>query len=615
MPHQTRHAQIELAFVENSINANTQKLLSSVPDASTKRKRGRPRKTDLISPAPVQKVDEAGLEKRRRELPPETAGAPLISSDTRTVQSRNGRLQVTGQKFKVSQKVVRLGKDEMNLIEHPFALLWKQEDPFSIIHFQWTTRHPASDKEVEASWTVTGHPEHGLPFASDERLYLVLMELTREASFESAQVHFSRYDVMQRLGWSPNARSYTLLEKGFQCLTTASIRAYNSFYNPKSKNFVNGTFHLLEEFWVDEQPAGRKNANRPLPMSWFRWSRTMFESFQSGYLRSLDLDFALSLKGDITLRLYRYLDKKAYGERMTFEIELEKLCVGHLGMKPTPYPSKLKERLKGAHDELLERGFLALVEFEPMKNDPKEQKVRYTFGTQGIRSPEEIAREAQRAKDRPPSSAILLAPGEGANDSSLRAEEPFAGRTFEAEAATFSSEAPPEAATFLSETAEEALLARITAIGVSKHIARELLRDFNHGGIQKQLDSLDDRKPRSRAATFVKSVREFWALPDEYVKRVEARECEKARRMEIDLQEAEQERIRALERQETAYLEEENARLDLMWEKLDANTRERIDVEVTAKAGILGQLGRGGPAINAFRRQALRDLFQKANES
>ena len=605
MAHETSANQIELSFATNAVETPSE-------TKAAPRKRGRPRKTELA--ATTAKNDDARRTARRRELPPEGRLIPQISSTTRFVQTANGRLTVVGERYEVRKKVVRLGKDEMNLIEHPFALLWKQEDPFSIIHAGWTTQHPATGKEVEASWTVTGHPAHGLPFASDERLYLVLMELTREAGFESAQVHFSRYDVLQRLGWVPNVRSYAQLQKGLQRLSTASIHAFNSFYNPRSKNFVNGTFHLLEEFWVDEQPPGRKGANRPLPLSWFRWSRTMFESFQSGYLRSLDLDFALALSGDIALRLYRYLDKKAYGDRATFEIELGKLCVGHLGMKPTPYPSKLKERLKGAHDELLERGFLAGIEFAPMKSDPKEQKVRYTFGTQGIRSPEEIARETERAKERPPSGAVLLAPGEGQSEAESRPAQPFTGRTFEG--GVVPSPAPVAASTSeTSSSPEAALLTRMVSIGVSESIARELLRDFHHCGIEKQLDCLADRKPRSRAATFVKSVRELWALPDEYVKRVEAQEREQMHRVEWEQAKVEKTRQKAAERDQMAKEEADAKRLDDLWGKLDATTRDRIQSQVMERLGILGRTGRAQAAADAMRRSLLREFLAKASSS
>ncbi len=47
-------------------------------------------------------------------------------------------------------------------------------------------------------------------------------------------------------------------------------------------------------------------------------------------------------------------------------------------MTPSPYASKLKERLAGAHHELIERGFLASVNYREMKTKDAE-KVCYSF--------------------------------------------------------------------------------------------------------------------------------------------------------------------------------------------------------------------------------------------
>src|SRR5687767_8380787 len=81
-------------------------------------------------------------------------------------------------------KTIRVGKDEMNIIEHPFASLWKNESREAIIYHEWETQHPVTNQLVKAWWRVEGSPELGLPTTADERVYLVLMELTREANFE-----------------------------------------------------------------------------------------------------------------------------------------------------------------------------------------------------------------------------------------------------------------------------------------------------------------------------------------------------------------------------------------------------------------------------------------------
>lgn len=491
------------------------------------------------------------------------------------------------------KEAIRLGKDEMNLIEHPFGTLWEKEPDDSVMYYEWDISDPTTGKIVPASWSVAGHPDHGLPRGTDERLYLVLMELTREAKFASPIVYFSRHDLLKRLGWNTGKGGYEQLEGALNRLQGVTINAKNAFYNPQNKSYFTVAFNVIDMFRLETMNAdGTRNERGP---SLWKWSDVLFDSFQSGYIRSLDLDLALSLKSDIALRLYRYLDKKTYDGRKIFEIDLFNLCIGHLGMKPTPYPSKLKERIKPAHEELIARGFLQTVEFQKTRAaGKKSEKVCYSFGDQASKT-DPSALPEEKPND------TLLQPGLFDSLPNSVEEEPGG-----------LGESAERSADLTAE--QQQLLTRMRHIRVSPAIAHELLDQWPASAILHQLDCLADRKPRNRAATLVKSVREMWALPQEYVARIEAQEAEEKRRAHADQQEAEKTRLRALEAQETARLEEENARLDAMWEKLDVNTRQRIEVEVTAKAGILGQLGRAEAAKVAFRRQALRELLQKAAE-
>ncbi len=510
-------------------------------------------------------------------------------------------------------EAIRLGKDEMNLIEHPFAILWQKEPGDSVIFHEWQQVHPETGKVLRASWTVTGDSKCGLPTASDERVYLVLMELSRTEKFGSRTVAFSRYDLIKRLGWSDNDRSYGMLEGAFRRLLGVNIFAKNAFWNPRDRCYMNTGFHVLDSFNIEAEPPGRKSVDgRPVCASNFTWSELLFESFEHGYIRSIDLDFALSLNGDIALRLYRYLDKKAWDGRRRFEIDVFNLCIGHLGMKPNIYPSKLKERLKPAHEELIERGFLRAVEYEKTRwGDRKSEKVLYTFARgDALEAPpvedEAVPVQGTLAFDVPDGEFSVSVAAQSASVAAPETEpspvkqevEVLVEPSVEVEAPALSPE-------------QEELLARMEAIRVSVPIARELLLKWPASAIRCQLDCLDDRKPKNRAATFVKSVRELWALPDEYVKRIEAQEREQTRRMEQDQQDLESARLRALEREETARLEQEAVHLDAMWEKLDETTRHRIDSEISGKLGILGQMGRGETAKIAFRRTALRELLGK----
>src|SRR5690606_14679521 len=146
-----------------------------------------------------------------------------------------------------------------------------------------------------------------------------------------------------------------------------NIRAQNSFWNKRTKRYeAQKNFSLIDDVTIDVEPPGRRGQSQ-LPLSSFKWGDEIYESLISGYIRTIDTQLALSLRLPISMRLFRYLDKKRHGNR-SFEIGLRRLCEVHLGMTSSRYESKYKERLDAAHTELLERQFLASVEYLPMAN-------------------------------------------------------------------------------------------------------------------------------------------------------------------------------------------------------------------------------------------------------
>lgn len=61
---------------------------------------------------------------------------------------------------------------------------------------------------------------------------------------------------------------------------------------------------------------------------------------------------------------------------------------------------------------------------------------------------------------------------------------------------------------------QQGLCQQLEQVGVTPFMARALVREFPATLIESQLQCLDARKPRSRPATLVKSIRENWLLPD-----------------------------------------------------------------------------------------------------
>lgn len=545
-------------------------------------------------------------------------------------------------------EIIRLGKDEMNLIEHPFASLWKNEVAESEIYLEWETTHPTLGKAVKASWRVTGDPKMGLPTVSDERVYLVLMELTREAGFTQT-VAFTRYDLLKRLNWPDHHKYYQMLKDALTRLSSVNITAENAFWNPRAKSFSTVGFHILENYEIFSEARGRKSKeskeqSRSLPLSYFKWNDIMFQSFLNGNIRSIDLEFALSLERPLTLRLFRYLDKKTNSNRLTFEVSLRELCKLHLGMiVDGRYESDLKASLKPAHAELVKRGFLEAATYQPMKTR-KGSKVCYVFhARQKPSTPQaaldaalEVTRAAPKFEEdqhdsqpsQPNQNPSLLKSTSASMDpasqasaqvetivatlSAIRKETQDIRENLTAPANTLvsASEAASKSEAVSDKAVSEFLLRRILNLKVSPHIARQLLEETPVADLEVQLDCLDDREPRDVAATFVKAVREQWELPASYIQRQQAENRArqtKAYQTSKKIQEAREE---AIAREEKASQEEEERHLDAIWETLDPISQRTLENEARQMLGVLGQTGRARGALQAMKRNLLRERLK-----
>lgn len=269
----------------------------------------------------------------------------------------------------------RIGRDELNLTEFPFALLASRAPKSAPTTLEF--------RDGEKEWTVTGDTRYGLPTAGDVEVYVVLMELTREQKFPLC-VNFSRHNVIQRLGWDPGGQSYDRLLLSLDRLVGVTIRTQNAFWDARQRSWVRRhAFHILEAYEINDSRHARPD-EPPLFPSWFRWSPELYQNLQSGHIKSLDVNLFLALKSSISQALFRYLDTKRYDGKPLYRMGLKKLAWEHLGLSRGYFPSDIKRKLAPAHEELLEAGFLSGVEYAPMKSG--EEMVVYRFSPRSSRA-------------------------------------------------------------------------------------------------------------------------------------------------------------------------------------------------------------------------------------
>jgi hypothetical protein len=145
---------------------------------------------------------------------------------------------------------------------------------------------------LKRTWAVHAGSGLSLPIAGDEVDYVTLMELARENDFVSPTIHFSRYELCRRLGWPISGKSYTRIQDALNRLAAVTIIAQNAFWVSRGKMYANAAFHSLDEVALSTGQGGNSGS---LPLSYVTWSDVMFRSFQANNLKSLDVQFFLSL--------------------------------------------------------------------------------------------------------------------------------------------------------------------------------------------------------------------------------------------------------------------------------------------------------------------------------
>lgn len=251
----------------------------------------------------------------------------------------------------------QISRDEMNLAEFPLTVLSTRSNP-KIKTLEFTDSITTKNGQVKKrSWIITGADKFGLPTSSDDEVLLGLLKLTVDDGIREPKVFFTRYELLKILRWTTEGRSYTRLQNALDRLSGVRIKATNAFFDNESKSHSTKNFGILDAYEIND---GRDSKPKP---SFFIWSEELFNSFRTGFIKKLDLDFYLVLNSAISKRLYRYLDKhfwyKAKVKMGLFTLAHEKIGVS----RNYKYASSIRQQLDPALQELIKVGFLAKVEY------------------------------------------------------------------------------------------------------------------------------------------------------------------------------------------------------------------------------------------------------------
>jgi hypothetical protein len=252
-----------------------------------------------------------------------------------------------------------LVKAEGNFEDHPYFTVGNQRGGEGMIQYTNTIR-TRDGQELRQTWTVRAVQGLGLPGTLDQDVYVALLQLVdRQGDVpEDGWIGFSLYELVELLQRTHGGRDYRQVKESLERLSSTSIQSKNAFYRKSTKSYLDDTFHLLDRVQHSESMDG---SGRRSEKTWVKLSDYFVESYKANYLKGLDANFYWSLNSSVAKRLYRFVDKKRNHQRR-WEVDLFALR-DRIPLSPYKYPSKIKEKLAPAHEELRHKGFLERVTY------------------------------------------------------------------------------------------------------------------------------------------------------------------------------------------------------------------------------------------------------------
>ncbi|KAA3595849.1 MAG: hypothetical protein DWQ06_16655 [Calditrichaeota bacterium] len=255
-----------------------------------------------------------------------------------------------------NQPPKRQGKDDMNLVEFPFASISNKKDLKQSKTITRIEKDHTGEKIVK-KWTIGGHFKLGLPTPSTEDTLLILIELCKiQSNFTNKSVFFTRAELLRRMNYANTKQYYNRLENDLKILSAVKIEYENSFWHNEKKQLLSRGVGIVQEYQIYNE-SGANSLQQPLFKSFIIFTDSYFESLQAQYIKNLDSHFYFSLSFPIAKKLFRILDKRFYIKSPYF-FELRDLAENFIGLETNQEIKHLKQKITKASKELIKKGFL-----------------------------------------------------------------------------------------------------------------------------------------------------------------------------------------------------------------------------------------------------------------
>ena len=246
---------------------------------------------------------------------------------------------------------------ELNLEDAP--LFASQARHLSRGAVEYVEQYTTEDgKRGEKKWRFKPPDDYGDLDIFDQDVYMAINALVQERGGMPAdgKISFTIYELVRILDLPENGQNYVRVRESILRIGKTLIDAENAFYRKDKLSYESEHFIIWRvHFEANADLFGRATERHTL-----RFDDVLVRSHRSGYIKQLDVNYYLSLAGTHAKSLYRLIDHRR-GSSLEWTVGIKRLK-DLLGMAPSyRYPSKIKEKLQPAHEELIEKGFLQQV--------------------------------------------------------------------------------------------------------------------------------------------------------------------------------------------------------------------------------------------------------------
>ena len=244
---------------------------------------------------------------------------------------------------------------EPNIEEWPVFQLGRSKSSSAVVE---RTVQGENGSSLKQRMEISAPDKYRLPGRFDYDVYSAVLELLeiRGGIPESGALGFSLHELILLMDLEPSGRTYEEVKRSLRRIAATVLESDNAFWSNGAQRHISDTFRLWDVTFdavADKNGYGSRHR--------IEFGKLFKRSFEERYLRGLDIEFYWGLDSSVAKRLYRLIDLKRAGAAAwgTDLFELQK----QIPIGPYAYISKIKEKLKAAHEELIERGFLSGVAY------------------------------------------------------------------------------------------------------------------------------------------------------------------------------------------------------------------------------------------------------------